>query len=379
MQQSPWTSPTGPDDVASGGIVPYANLTSAGDWEEGTATDLAMGVGLDVDTDWLADLRTFSDLEHLGQSVRVPADRPLIPVNRTRAKKQRMRLRHSARDMQAYTSPTLAKSYLEPWNRAEEVETWRFCANEMLSYVSLYARAGSSPMMSQRTPATTKVAPVLAKALGICAAHETLGGTQRGLFDEMLDREMEELIESSTAAEYSIMDQQRSLDTIVGKSVARLQALILYQIIRLFSDKTRDVAKAKAQEALLASWTRELQLQIQLLQQTSPTYDSSPSIGPVPLTVDREVLESAYRTILISYEVRAVHSVLAYRNCPVWEDLFAIVVPPSLSGSKKLMYPDYVVEWDRGLALEVTGDDRRFRDLIVAACKGVDAVRSRSV
>ncbi|KAF6790740.1 C6 finger domain-containing protein [Colletotrichum sojae] len=391
-QHSPQLSPTGSSDESLGDIVTYSDFTSPVGPEEARETELALGIGLDINTDWLADLCSFSQPGHQVRPAGVARDDAadwtarILPANHSRAKKQRMRSRQRSRDVRAHTSLSgtpspvnaLGKSYLGPWSRAEEVETWKYCANEMLSYISLYARTGSSPMMPRRSPCTVELAPVLAKALGICAAHETLGGSQRVLFDQMLDREMEGLVESSAAAEYSIMDQHRSLETTVAKSVSRLQALILYQIIRLFSDRGRDLAKAKAQEALFASWTRELQLQVQLLQQTLPACSGVSSVGPAPPSIDRDVLEAAYRTILISYEVRAVHSVLAYKNCPVWGDLFAIVVPPSLSGPKVLMYPDYVVEWDRGSAPEVTGEDGRFRDLIVAACKGVDAVRHRA-
>ncbi|KAF6809526.1 C6 finger domain-containing protein [Colletotrichum plurivorum] len=390
-RQSPQASPTYSSGESLGDIVTYSDLASNVGPGAGE-TELALGVGFDMNADWLADLCSFSQPENRVWPAGVVRDGAAdwtvrtLPANYSRAKKQRMQSRQSPRDVRAYTSPSaapspvnaLAKSYLGPWSRAEEVETWKYCANEMLSYISLYARTGSTPMMPRTSPGTAELAPVLAKALGICAAHETLGGSQRVLFDQMLDREMEELVESSAAAEYSIMDQHRSLEVTVAKSVSRLQALILYQIIRLFSDRGRDLSKAKAQEALFASWTRELQLQVQLLQQTLPACSGVSSIGPAPPSIDRDVLEAAYRTILISYEVRAVHSVLAYKSCPVWEDLFAIAVPPSLSGPKMLMYPDYVVEWDRRSAPDVAGDDKRFRDLIVAACKGVDAVRHRA-
>ncbi|KZL67400.1 c6 finger domain-containing protein [Colletotrichum incanum] len=246
----------------------------------------------------------------------------------------------------------------------------------MLSYISLYATSGTSPIIAFTNQVSTELDPVLGRALGICAAHGTLAWTQRHIFDQLLDHELEDLAASSQSAPvYDTRWQRRQLESLLMEATARLQAFIMYQIIRLFSDRARDFQKAAAHEALFASWVRELQLQVQILQQNTSSRGNTTIIGPMPEEVNSKVIDAAHRAILISYTVRAVHSVLNFKTCAVWDDLFTITMPASLSGAPKLSYPEYVVLWERGSRPTLDDDNKRLRNLIVAACKGVSVVQ----
>lgn len=335
------------------------------------------------DADWLAEFTEALLPDHhvLPEQYREsPAATPRPVSRRRRSKKEHMRLENAKRtNGQNTPSPSpsgaLSGAMLGPWSRFEEVDTWKYCANEMLSYILLYAKTGSTPMMVATQQIFPRLDPVLGKVLGVCAAHETLSESHGHLVDQLMDRELQDLVNTSTlASDYDMTGQRRDLCSIMWEKVARLQALIMYQIIQRFSNKTGDAQKAMTQEALFVSWTRELELQVQLLQQlqsSSGMYDMASAY----YTDHTELLEATYRTIIMSYEVRAVYWVLNHKICPVWQDLFAIVVPKSLSGREKLLYPEYVVEWEKGLIPVVSKDDERLQNLIVAACKGVDAVR----
>ncbi|KAH0422680.1 C6 finger domain-containing protein [Colletotrichum camelliae] len=337
----------------------------------------------DYSADWLAELTETLLPDHdvlPEQYHESPPATPRLVFRRRRSKKEHMRLENTKRNKgQNTSSPSpssaLSGAMLGPWSRFEEVDTWKYCANEMLSYISLYAKTGSTPMMVAEPQIPPLLDPVLGKVLGVCAAHETLSESHGHLVDQLLDRELQDLVNSSTlASDYEITGQRRDLCSIMRENVARLQALIMYQIIQRFSNKTGDAQKAMAQEALFVSWTRELELQAQLLQQL-PSSSGIFDTASASYTDHTGLLEAAYRTIIMSYEVRAVYWVLNHKICPVWQDLFAIVVPKSLSGRNKLLYPEYVVEWEKGLIPAVSKDDERLQNLIVAACKGVDAVR----
>lgn len=291
-------------------------------------------------------------------------------------------LRNSTQESSASVSPypvnALSLALLGPWARFEELDTWQYCANVILSYIPLYAQTGFLPMMAPAGSLGRTLDPVLRRALGICAAHETLAETQGYFFQELLESEIQELIASSASASAScgeIMANQNSVESVLREQATRLQALILYQIMLLFSDKARDFHKARAHEALFASWTRELQLQVYLLEQVSTSDVGTAHVGPTTEPARSELLDTAYRTILMSYELRAVHSVLNYKTCPVWNDIFTIAVPPSLSGAGTLLYPDYITEWEKGTTPVVGECDAQFRNLLVAACKGIGVVQ----
>ncbi|TDZ27921.1 hypothetical protein C8035_v008598 [Colletotrichum spinosum] len=218
--------------------------------------------------------------------------------------------------------------------------------------------------------------PVLSRALGICAAHGTLAGNQRHMFDLILDQEVEELgIVSQFAPVYVNGSPNVNLGSTMTETTARLQALTMYQIIRQFSNRARDFGKAATQEALFTSWTRELQLQLQLMRNITPLDGYAVSVGPSPTMVDEDVIDSAYRAVLMSYMVRAVHSVLNYKTCAVWDDLLTLVIPASLSGRMEILYPDYANQWVGGLVPSLGPEDRRLANLIIAACKGVALVQ----
>ncbi|KZL77187.1 C6 finger domain-containing protein [Colletotrichum tofieldiae] len=336
--------------------------------------------------DWLAELPDLSNLLHrdsLEHHTESHTALPLSSPRQRRSRKQQARQQDpqqvSIRSLSSeICGPMnlLSSTVLGPWTKFDDVETWHYCASEMLSYISLYATSGASPIIAFTNQVSTELDPVLGRALGVCAAHGTLALTQRHMFDRLLDQELEDLaVLSQFAPVYDTGWQWRRLETLLMEATARLQALIMYQIIRLFSDRARDFQKAAAHEALFASWVRELQLQVQILQQKPQSCGNTTIIGPVPEEVDSKVLDAAHRAILISYTVRAVHTVLNYRTCAVWNDLFTITMPASLSGPNRLLYPEYIDLWERGSTPTLDEDNGRLRNLIVAACRGVSVVQ----
>ncbi|KAK1957463.1 hypothetical protein LY78DRAFT_663586 [Colletotrichum sublineola] len=340
--------------------------------------------GTDVDIisrEWLAEVSDLSTVLHDPTFERYSEGHsaiPLLPPRHQSLGKQRTRLQ----DIQQASTRTLpfgtrgpmnifSNAILGPWNKFDDIATWRYCANEMLSYISLYATHGTSPIAPSTNQVSTELDPVLKRALGVCAAHETI--IQKHIFDQLLDHELEQLATSSLSAPaYDARWQRQRSETILREATARLQALIMYQIIRLFSDRARDFRKAAAYEALFASWARELQLQVRVLQQQM---QSTGDLTIAEFGSEGLILDAAHRAILMSYTVRAVHSVLNYKTCAVWNDLLTITMPTSLSGQIILLYPEYVDAWEIGATPPLSEDNRRLSHLVVAACKGVDAVK----
>ncbi|KAK2031009.1 hypothetical protein LX32DRAFT_297488 [Colletotrichum zoysiae] len=362
----------------------YDGLSRNGEGSQDNHT-LAPG-STDVDIlsmDWLADLPDLSTLLH-DPSFKRHSERhsaiPRFPPRHTRLQDTHQAVTRAMLSVTQGPMNLLSNSILGPWNRFDDVVTWRYCASEMLSYISLYATRGTSPIATITNQASTDLDPVLRRALGICAAHGTLTQTQKHVFDQLLDYELEQLaVLSQSAPVYDARWQRHRSETILRETTARLQALTMYQIILLYSDRVQDFQKAAAHEALFASWTRELQLQVHLLlQQRTQSAGNTTNVGFGFEGPDPKVMDAAHRAILIAYTVRAVHSILNYKRCAVWNDLLTITMPTSLSGPIILLYPEYVDAWERGTAPTLSEDNKRLSNLIVAACKGLDAVKIRT-
>ena len=235
-----------------------------------------------------------------------------------RHRKQRRRASQQAR--QTSIAPPLQGI----WPRGCEVETWSFCAKELLSFVTLFATTATSPFILQ--PTDNGLHASLQRALGVCAASCTLSEPP---FDQLLEAEMQHLINASVVGDMSVVPEDAYSQALFAfrQNLARLQAMVLYQIIGLFSTNLVRQHRAKQNEALMASWTRELLLCIQLLELKSKVkmwmfpysnlnnYQSVREEPPVlssthDMPLQKEEIESAYRTILVSYLARCVHSIL---------------------------------------------------------------------
>ena len=250
---------------------------------------------------------------------------------------------------------------LEFWPRVRETETWMFCARELYSYIGLYAKTASTPFISisGHQQQDDGLQSPLGAALGICAAHETLSDANRPAFSQILSAEVCRLMESADT--FTTLSISGNLDTygpdekgrplrhpgIFREELARVQALALYQIIRVFGSDARQKRLAEQHEPILAAWTTSLQLRLQNIERGSaPSALSSPS--PTPLLsgpsveqegsdgdivpwqdtnpLQKEEIQCAHQAVLISYFVRAVYSVIAYRVCPLILDLEPLLV-----------------------------------------------------
>ncbi|KPM45143.1 hypothetical protein AK830_g1317 [Neonectria ditissima] len=276
--------------------------------------------------------------------------RRLRQASAHRFKRDRHKSQRRQQNLQSTFKIAQSLSTLDVWPRGRDIETWNFCAREFTSFVTSFATTGSSPFIlhsvfEDRSKPHIQLHVSLQRALGVCAAHGTLGGSNQHFFTQLLDTEVQQLIESSKFGNvpvtyHSVLETQEDglSDSLSAfrASLARLQSMTLYQIMGLFSNDAGRQRTAQHQEALMASWTRELLLQIQVLELQSKSSSLSFSISPInsslgtagpdegqyedPLEseslpdslaflqdnmpLQREEVMSAYRTIVISYLVR---------------------------------------------------------------------------
>ncbi|KAI1629912.1 hypothetical protein EDD37DRAFT_75124 [Exophiala viscosa] len=151
------------------------------------------------------------------------------------------------------------------------------------------------------------------------------------------------------------------------------QALIVYQIIRLFDGDIRQRANAERQSVLLETWTSQLQAALNTFQNTfqleSPTHRWW------------VLLESARRTLLVSVMLQALYSLLRDGICTSVP--YMATLPVSLDGAlwgmstedwhktalgaegDPVTYREFVAKWVDGAPLQIEA----YETILLVACK----------
>lgn len=311
---------------------------------------------------------------------------------------------------------------------------WTFCASKMVSYISTFAKTASTDFI---TPYSLQ-SPLTA-ALGVCAAHKTLAGSSRAVLDKLIETEIDNLIwyvpQGTTV---SVTDLSTSGDVnncftptndlqLFREELARVQAMTLYHIMRSFGSDATQRRQAAQHEPLLAAWTTSLQERINKLYRVMdqdildrsvssfstllrpdqsawvPTNGQCSQLGNCsfdsgPLREDE--LESAHRTILISYFVRATYAVVTFGICPLISELESLLVsvPASVKGRRhyfgtdkrcpsrtfspldsqacdgsRLSYRELLALWEQGYMSTMDLEDE-YTQLLLVACKGVSVL-----
>lgn len=316
-----------------------------------------------------------------------------------------------------------------------DANRWTFCAGKMVSYVAAFAKTASTDFI-----APYNLQSPLTAALGVCAAHETLTGSSRAILDKLIETEIENLVwhvpqrTTLSAIDLSIpgvINNVTPIDDLqfFREELARVQAMTLYHIIISFGSDAAQRRQAAKNEALLAAWTISLQERIDQLHctidQNTPNHAVS-SFAPLPRAeqstwapshgqysrldnrgydsgpLREDELESAHRTILISYFVRATHMVVTFGICPLISELESLMVslPASVrerkpglgsgslfpsrifsslglqvSDASRLSYRELLGLWEQG-HMSTSDLDDEYTQLLLVACKGVSILSS---
>ncbi|KAM5386396.1 hypothetical protein ACJZ2D_000359 [Fusarium nematophilum] len=398
----------------------------------------------DMWNDTLASLFEPSLDENTSSGSRCEEGRP-CGTSRHHRKRRHRRSQQAGQEPQPLPSIARALSINEIWPRGRDVKTWNFCARELLSFVRTFASTATNPFILTPAPQDnsiphSKLHSSLQKALGVCSAYCTLSDANPAVFGHLLEDEVQHLVESSKS---EAMRAYPNISDIHGvgidvaifafrEDLARLQTMSLYQIMGLFSNDVGRQRLAKQHEALLASWTRELLLRIQMLELLSKAVPSSPPCSTTtegPLVNDedqgreqlsdggvlhlswnqrplqREEVESAYRTVLVSYLARCIYSALSDQTCALLAELGSLPVFLPQQWQKQgceasqqeswtqirqtaevrgflnketqtIPYHNFTDLWSQERSVLGLEDCDRFILLLVIACMGVDVIRS---
>jgi hypothetical protein len=175
----------------------------------------------------------------------------------------------------------------------------RFASRQFRTYPEIFYTRGQNPFIHKHSY-TEHLPPVISDALSACALYSRKNSENELFVFGDISRKAKDLAE-----------MQRPFLSPVDL-LASTQALLLYQIMRLFDGDIRQRADAESHETILMSWTEQLLARVL----------RSPLIGdPEALTQDSISIsswndwvfeESCRRTILTSFLLQGTYSFLKF-------------------------------------------------------------------
>ncbi|KAL4972219.1 hypothetical protein BDW66DRAFT_144603 [Aspergillus desertorum] len=239
-------------------------------------------------------------------------------------------------------------------------QTWQWMIEELKSYPSRFARQGET-IFIHRQLYRESMPQCVRTAFGISSSSCLLSDTNRDTLFQIIDTEVNELLRPAEPA--TLLDE-----------VARLQALLLYQTIRLFRGTLEQRLIAEQQQGALMTEVLKLlaRSQSQLANETA----------------DRHawvLAECIRRTAIIVYMLYGVNSIFREGICvglhtlaklPLstamtsWNDTGGADGTEELAGT--ISYEDFTACW-------LVSPPRRldpFEKLLIVPCRGIDAVEA---
>lgn len=263
-------------------------------------------------------------------------------------------------------SPSLSallSAFTEQDACGSDTERWRVCAQELKSYPRAFAEAGENAFIHRLLYRDMAPAPIR-KAFMVSAAYMLKTQANEAMLFQTIESEVRDLMQSTLI---TIEDQ-----------LAFVQALLVYQIIRLFDGDIRQRVIAEQHLELLKQSTVQLQMAYDIQEAAS-----SPSSR-------RWVLdESIRRTVLTSYLVLGVYSMIKEGFCDYVDTIVRLPYSsrplewesPSPPQSTSTATPDVIPlrafddKWESGNMGPVTSLEKT----LLVACSGVDRFEERAV
>ena len=255
-----------------------------------------------------------------------------------------------------------------------------FVSQQFKTYPGMFCRRGQTPfihrhMYDEHTPT------VIYDALSSCALYCGKNKDNETLVFGDISRKVRQLKGTMQQSILSPIDH-----------LASVQALLLYQIIRLLDGDVRQRADAESDEAVLMSWNEQLQGKIQP-PSLSTELESSSNLQRTVTTSswqDWIVSESVRRTVLTCYMLQGVYSFLklGYDKLSGKVDQLAFTAQSTLWNAPSEFHwrealrsrnPLEVTmgQWDDVMDSAQPTDFEEFGVMIMAAYKGMDIVSER--
>ena len=196
--------------------------------------------------------------------------------------------------------------------------------------------------------------------LGICSLYIHRNIQNRGIVFRMLDCKLGSLIRAARSVFH------------IEHNLLAVQALLIYQIIRIFDGDIMQRANAERDFQLLDDWTLRLQ---------QGYFEAEQTIYPMAMHQNWILLESIRRTIMVSILLRGLCSIMKTGTCELVPLMSILPVSntgklwgtsdldrsteANVLGSSLVTYADFVEQWNNGQIEEVED----YEAILLKACR----------
>jgi hypothetical protein len=242
------------------------------------------------------------------------------------------------------------------------------CVQYFKNYLKIFVQCGRTPFINPNVY-NDAMPSCLEDIYCICASYLSKSPANESLIFCILSNKLSDLVSKH---------QYCSFEDELGS----IQALIIYQIIRLFDGDIRQRGIAEMQFQLLDAWTMQLRQRNEL--------DLHPSVHSSPYRKWLFV-ESVRRTVLMSIFLRAIYYAIKDGFCDKVPDLSGLPLTvrgelwdvrsevewmQATSGCQPdvLTYHEFVTLWNQG---SVENDVEHFQRLLLVACIGEEGLQAK--
>ena len=260
-----------------------------------------------IDFSWLDNLLD----NGFGQFEMPPNLQPLSPASSASSTDSIHPVRPYFYDTEGPTMTSIAR---------EEME---FCVARFRKWPSLWLSEGKAPFIHPRLYKT--LPKPLEEAYSACAIYATKKDVNSNIALAIIENKANALLHTPVNAGSNPLEH-----------LAAVQALVIFQIIRLFDGDIRQRAQAEEIEPVMARWTDEL---------CAKSTDGMMNLSAATAGSWREWLfaESLRRTLIMSLMVRGIYALVKKGYC----DLGPEVTKLSFTAQADLWAADSLAEWTR--------------------------------
>jgi len=200
-------------------------------------------------------------------------------------------------------------------------EEMEFCVAQFVQYPSSWLKSGTAPFIHPNLYAAG-IPPPLKAAYSAAAVYTTITPENSALAWTVIETMADTILQSDTYSSWTTQDL-----------LARVQALCIVQIIRLFGPDIRQRHLAELTEPTLGLWTETLGAQTSV-ERTLSTRSAESWRSWL-------LAESIRRTVIMSLMIRGVYSLVKYGHCNLAPQVTAL----SFTAQKRLWDARTVGEW----------------------------------
>ncbi|KAH6653126.1 hypothetical protein BKA67DRAFT_536821 [Truncatella angustata] len=240
-------------------------------------------------------------------------------------------------------------------------ESWEWAIEQLRSYPKAFSVSAETVFicMTQNT-----LLQPLRTAFGLCGAFSCMNERNKHTLFQVLDAEMSELIKPPTAS------------TLL-EDLARMQAIVLYQIIRLFDGDVEHCALAEQQHYVLSAQA------LRLLRRGEHELQNA-----TPMWENWIVTESIRRTVMMTFGSYALYSIFRHGICPELPTMSMLPMSTKQAfwGSRDAYlqhsHEDATVRYADFTDVWIVSPPRKldpYERFILVACKGLESVEALSL